>query len=352
MYIYYASGSPLMQKIEVLLLIFAITVSFLWSSGATRHSRVSAVFRSLECIFARFSRKKSISAGVLGLFVLIFRVSLIPLLGLPQPKAHDEFSYLLAADTFAHGRITNPPHPLWTHFESFHIIQQPTYMSMYPPTQGLTLAVGEVLGHPWIGELVVTAIMCSIACWMLQGWFPPVWALLGAFLLVLRVVLLNYWMDGYWSSSVVALGGLLVLGAMPRLKKHLRTRDATCAGLGLVVLANSRPYEGLVLGLTVAVGLLPRLFGEKHPAYSVLLRRVVIPVVAVLLISAFGTAYYYYRVTGNPFQMAYEVNRDTYSRARYFVWQPPGAPVSYRHAVMGNFYSAEFEYYQWTRTPG
>ena len=151
---------------------------------------------------------------------------------------------------------------------------------------------------------------------------------------------------------MVALGGLLVLGAMPRLKKRLRTRDAVWLALGLVVLANSRPYEGLVLGLTVAAGLLPWLFGAKHPAFSVMLRRLVIPVMAVLVMSAFATAFYYYRVTGNPFRMAYEINWDTYIRARYFVWQPPGAQVSYHHAVMRNFYGAEFEYYQWVRTTG
>jgi hypothetical protein len=75
-----------------------------------------------------------------GAIALSLRVLLTLLLPLPKPAVHDESSYLLAADTFSHGRLTNPTHPMWIHFETFHDLSHPTYASMYPAGQGLFLA--------------------------------------------------------------------------------------------------------------------------------------------------------------------------------------------------------------------
>ena len=296
---------------------------------------IQAVARS----FGELARRKKLAVAAVFVVCLFSRVALIPVLGIPAPLAHDEFSYLLAGDTFAHGRLTNPTPPLWPFFESIHINMRPTYMSMYPPGQGFLLAIGEWLGHPWMGVLLSAALGCALICWMLQAWLPPSWALLGGVIAILQFGILSYWTNTYYCTWIVVIGGALVLGAWPRLRKHPRASSALLLALGVALLALTRPYEGLFFCLPVAIALLAWLFARRGPSLGVALSRGLAPLLISMAALAAFLGYYNWRVSGNALVMPYQINQSTYAGVPLFPWQHEKTQPVYRNAQMRDYYA-------------
>jgi len=296
------------------------------------------LIRPVEKAFSRLAAKRGRAVLFAFLVTIALRLALLPLIPVPVPGVHDEFSYLLQADTFAHGRLANPPHPMWVSFETMHVNWFPTYSSMYPPAQSFALAVGQVLGHPWIGVLLSCAGMVAAVVWMLQAWMPARWALLGGMITFLRLGITSYWMNSYWGGAVAAIGGAFVAGALGRILRRPKLKDALLLGMGVAILANSRPYEGLVFCLVPAVALLVWLWKKTEVRLRVKLRQVVAPVAGVLVLLGAFMLFYNRRLTGDPWLLPHVLNTRTYLPASPFVWGAPVQPRRYRNLQMTIFY--------------
>lgn len=315
------------------------------------------IFTRLESLFPRFAMHGNLVILALFFAVIAIRLVALPLLRVPVPGIHDEYSYLLMGDTFAHGRLANPPHPMWLSFETFHVSWFPTYSSIYPPAQGAILAIGQLLGSPWIGVLLSAAAMCSAIAWMLQAWMPSRWALLGGVLAATKFGVASYWMNSYWGGAAAAIGGALVLGVLGRISKHPTAWNGVVLGLGVAILANSRPYEGMLFCIPAAAWFIWWFATTKnrssvpHTAFSSAQAKtkVLISVLIVLTAAATFMGYYNWRLTGNALLMPHTLRTRTYHSSALFLWEESRPPLHYNNRQFEDFYNGwERENYRHT----
>ena len=261
---------------------------------------------------------------LLAALPVILRLALLPHHPVPTPDLYDEFGHLLVADTLRHFRLANPAHPFHQFFETFFVLQEPTYSSIYPLGQGLGMAIGWIVfGLPWAGVVLFTAAFCALSYWMLRAWTTPEWALLGGSLAVIEFGPLNQWMNSYWGGAFAATTGCLVFGSLPRLRATGRMRDGLLLGLGLAMHWLTRPYESTFLFTSVFLYFSPVLW-KRHEAMK--LARGAVTGGVVVMVAAALTLLHNQRVTGGWMTMPEMLSQYQYGVPAALTLQPNVVP--------------------------
>jgi len=272
------------------------------------------------------------------LFVAGVTAAALPTLrtGLILPQEYDEFAFLLGADTFMQGRLTNPPHPLAPFFDTMHELQRPTYASKYPPGQSLQLAAGEVLGNPIFGVWVTVGLLAVAAAWMLRGLAPATWAAAGGLVAAWQWGALTYWGRSYWGGSLFALAGMLVFGGAVWFWRKPTVAAAWWAGLGAGIMALTRPYEGLWFCAVPGVVMLAKWLqwnttDGKWKKKIAVAAAAVIPVTAALAFLLI----YNRAVTGEAWTFPHRLyQQQSAPDVSVFVWEHPGPAPKDRNPAL------------------
>jgi len=308
--------------------------------------RIHRDFR-LPLKLRRFTSRRWLAWAAMALFMIAGRIALLPVLPIPDPVVQDEFSYLLAADTFAHGRLANPPLEHAEFFESPHILVRPVYTSKYPPGQAVFLALGQKLaGHPFWGVVLSCALMVFLFCWAADAWLPPHWALIAGALTVIFFFVRLYWLESYWGGAVAACGGALVVGGLGHSLRGRLASTRFSLAVGAIVLFFTRPYEGGVLCFTVVAILafhVARLRAENRGAW---VRAVMAPSAGVLLAGGLLSGWYNFRATGHVMELPFVTYAREYDLAPKFLMQPEAPGKYYSNIRMATLHNLELAGYR------
>ena len=219
------------------------------------------------------------------------------------PKTHDDCSYVIGLRQLARFRLWYPPHPNPDFFDTFYVINQPVYASLYFPGTALlyvpadwlrlptwllpALASGAVVGllYRVISELLnpPTGLLAALLTVSLS-WFRMLSVLVYSQVPLLLMTLLLLWAWLRWRRNPHP-GWALAMGAFAGWAAIIRPLDALCYALavGLAMLAHVR-RDGL-----------PSRHGLLHPALVV---AGAIPFLSLQLLFNQG-------VTGRPTQTPY-----------------------------------------------
>ncbi len=252
--------------------------------------------------WTKLAHRRKTAVVVVFFSALALRAALLPLLPVPHPEVTDEFSQLLLADTLAHGRLSNPTHPMWVHFESLHIIQKPDLqLRLFSRPRG-DLGAGDA-GRPPVDRRVgavgrnVRRAVLDVAGLGAAG-LGAVRRAAGGVALRPRELLDQQLL---WRVSR-RVGRSAAVGSLPAIPQKPVCSTVAGVALGVIAIGYTRPFEGLGVSVPVVVALAIA-FRKKLRVYWMC-----IPAAALVLAAVAAMLVYCQAVTGDPLRTPYAAN--------------------------------------------
>lgn len=302
--------------------IFCVVLTFCFS--ILNREKAFGNNRLLNFVYEVTGKSDSLNYFFIIALNILLIAAAVSIAGIPTAQTHDEFGYLLAADTFLNRRITNPTPLSPQHFEYFHILLNPVYASKYPPLQGVFLAIGKGSAGFSIAGVWLSSLLSGLAVyWLSRAVFSLRWSLLGT-IYWMSAPLNLVWLDSYWGGHVAVIGGALSLGAFFRFLKDTTAKNLIIWGIGIFLLLNSRIYEGTVLtGILVFFWILETLKNKKNGRD---IYRAAAVFILIICANLAWIAYYNYSVALDPLVLPYSLHHSQYHQVPLFVFQSLGEP--------------------------
>jgi hypothetical protein len=223
-----------------------------------------------------------------------------------QPKWQDEQSYIIQFRMLAHGRLWYPRHELGDFFDSFQVIVDPVYASMYFPGAALWYAPAQFVGLPfWF----MSALACGIATALLYLIVTEsIDGVAGALAVVMILALFLF------RKISLLIGGHppMLMVELALIVAYLRWRERGSMGWAIAIGALAgwgaiiRPLDALVVAVPVGVMILAHLTRRPARAWLVTAASVAgaaIPFLALQIIFNVG-------VTGMWYQTPFDLYAD------------------------------------------
>jgi hypothetical protein len=179
-----------------------------------------------------------------------------------QPKWQDEQSYVIQFRMLAQGRLWYPRHELADFFDSFQVIVDPVYASMYFPGAGLWYAPVQFVGLPfWFMSAlacgVATALLYLIVTEAIDGVAGALAVVMLLALFLLRKISLL--IGGHPPMLIVELALIFCyLGWRDRPSLTWSIAIGALAGWGAII----RPLDALVVAVPVGLMMMLDLMGR------------------------------------------------------------------------------------------